>query len=132
MIIAVLSVVSLGSFARPQTRTVVVDTVCEAPIQDLLPVIKRFCYEFQACPDSLFEWAYKNLGEPEVVESKDKSKESKDVIQLDYKDRTYDPKTKTGDVAIDIYVLGVRWWKDQHLGTKYCSVPADGASEGYL
>ena len=119
MIIAVLSVVSLGSFARPQTRTVVVDTVCEAPIQDLLPVIKRFCYEFQACPDSLFEWAYKNLGEPEVVESKDKSKESKDVIQLDYKDRTYDPKTKTGDVAIDIYVLGVRWWKDQHLGTKY-------------
>ncbi len=119
MIIAVLSVVSLGSFARPQTRTVVVDTVCEAPIQDLLPVIKRFCYEFQACPDSLFEWAYKNLGEPEVVESKEKSKESKDAIQLDYKDRTYDPKTKTGDVAIDIYVLGVRWWKDQHLGTKY-------------
>lgn len=119
MIIAVLSVVSLGSFARPQTRTVVVDTVCEAPIQDLLPVIKRFCYEFQACPDSLFEWAYKNLGEPEVVESKDKSKESKDAIMLDYKDRIYDPKTKTGDVAIDIYVLGVRWWKDQHLGTKY-------------
>lgn len=119
MIIAVLLVVSLGSFARPQTRTVVVDTVCEAPIQDLLPVIKRFCYEFQACPDSLFEWAYKNLGEPEVVESKDKSKESKDAIMLDYKDRIYDPKTKTGDVAIDIYVLGVRWWKDQHLGTKY-------------
>ena len=22
-------------------------------------------------------------------------------------------------MSIDIYVLGVRWWKDQHLGTKY-------------
>lgn len=118
-LLALLSVAALCSFARPQTRAVVVDTVCEASIQKLLPVVNHFCYQFQACPDSLFSWAYKNLGEPEVVESKDKSKDSKDVIQLDYKDRIYDSKEKTGDVAIDIYVLGVRWWKDQHLGTRY-------------
>ena len=119
LLLALLSVVTLCSFARPQTRKVVIDTICEASIEQLLPVIRRFCYEFQACPDSLFEWAYMNLGEPEVKQTKEKSKESRDAIQLDYKDRTYDPKTKTGDVAIDIYVLGVRWWKDQHLGTKY-------------
>ena len=110
---------TVSAYCRPQTRGVVIDTVCEASIAQLLPVINKFCYQFQACPDSLFSWAYVNLGEPEVVESKGKTKESKDAIQLDYKDRKYDPKTKTGDVAIDIYVLGVRWWKDQHLGTKY-------------
>ena len=114
-----LLALSLCAYSRPQTRAVVMDTVVNAPINDLLPVINRFCYQFQACPDSLFLWAYKNLGEPEVVESSDKTKDSKDAIQLDYKDRVYDAKTKTGDVAIDIYVLGVRWWKDQHLGTKY-------------
>lgn len=114
-----LLALSLCAYSRPQTRAVVMDTVVNAPIKDLLPVINRFCYQFQACPDSLFLWAYKNLGEPEVVESSDKTKDSKDAIQLDYKDRVYDAKTKTGDVAIDIYVLGVRWWKDQHLGTKY-------------
>lgn len=114
-----LLALSLCAYSRPQTRAVVMDTVVNAPIKDLLPVINRFCYQFQACPDSLFLWAYTNLGEPEVVESSDKTKDSKDAIQLDYKDRVYDAKTKTGDVAIDIYVLGVRWWKDQHLGTKY-------------
>lgn len=110
---------SLCAYSRPQTRAVVIDTVCEASINELLPVVNRFCYQFQACPDSLFEWAYKNLGQPGVKESSGKTKESKDAIQLHYKDRQYDPKSKTGDVAIDIYVLGVRWWKDQHLGTQY-------------
>ena len=110
---------SLLVWARPQTRAVVKDTVVEASVKKLLPVINRFCYEFQACPDSLFGWAYTNLGEPDVVESEGKSKESRDAIQLDYKDRIYDQQAKTGDVAIDIYVLGVKWWKDQHLGTKY-------------
>lgn len=107
---------SLASFARPQHREVVIDTICNAPLHTLLAVTNRFCYQFQACPDSLFEWAYLGLGEEEVEEPK--TKESRDAIQLRYKDRAYDPHTKTGDVAIDIYVLGVRWWKDQHLGTK--------------
>lgn len=102
---------------RPQMREVVIDTVCNAPLHDMLVTANKFCYQFQACPDSLFDWAYIGLGEAEVAESK--TKESRDVIQLRYKDRMYDPKLKTGDVAIDIYVLGVRWWKDQHLGTKY-------------
>lgn len=108
---------SAGVHARPQTREVIIDTVCNAPLQQMLAVTNRFCYQFQACPDSLFKWAYLGLGEEEVTESK--TKESRDAIQLRYKDRVYDATLKTGDVAIDIYVLGVRWWKDQHLGTKY-------------
>lgn len=109
-------VLTMASFARPQKREVVLDTVCNASVETLLKVAERFCYEFQTEPDSLFSWAYKGTGEVEVKKSD--SKESRDVFQLIYKDRVYDPKLKTGDVAIDIYVLGVRWWKDQHLGTK--------------
>lgn len=105
------------TFARPQTREVIIDTICNAPLQEMLKVTKRFCYEFQACPDSLFQWAY--LGLEEKSDTMQTSKEGRTVIQLRYKDRVYDPKLKTGDVTIDIYVLGSRWWKDQHLGTKY-------------
>ena len=112
-----LLLVSATAFARPQMREVVRDSIVNAPFRDVLLTANRFCYEFQACPDSLFEWAYLGLDEAEIVESS--SKESRDVIQLRYKDRVYDPVNKTGDVAIDIYVLGVRWWKNQHLGTKY-------------
>ena len=108
---------STFTFARPQMREVVRDTIVNASWQTMLKTTDKFCYQFQACPDSLFEWAYLGLGEAEVAESK--TKESRDAIQLRYKDRMYDPNNKTGDVAIDIYVLGVRWWKDQHLGTKY-------------
>jgi hypothetical protein len=110
-------IVTMTMFARPQKREVIIDTICEAPIEQMIKVAEKFCYQFQACPDSLFTWAYVGTGELEVAESK--SKESRDAIQLRYKDRVYDSKQKTGDVAIDIYVLGVRWWKDQHLGTKY-------------
>ena len=102
--------------ARPQRREVVIDTICNAPLKQLLAVTNKFCYQFQACPDSLFSWAYQGTGEADVQEAK--SKEGRDAVQLRYKDRVYDPANKTGDVAIDIYVLGVRWWKDQHLGTK--------------
>ncbi len=103
--------------ARPQSRAVVIDTICNAPLSEMQKVASRFCYHFQACPDSLFEWAY--LGLNEIKKEEHKTKESRDAIQLRYKDRVYDPIHKTGDVAIDIYVLGVRWWKNQHLGTKY-------------
>ena len=110
---------SVSAFAaRPQTRAVIIDTVCNAPLKEVLKVTDRFCYEFQACPDSLFLWAYMGLHE-EIDPEKSKSKDSRSAIQLVYKDRIYDPKLKTGDVAVDIYVLGVKWWKDQHLGTKY-------------
>ena len=107
---------SAMAFGRPQRREVVIDTVCNASLHDLLEVVERYCYQFQACPDSLFLWAYLGMEEREITE--EKSKESRDAIQLRYKVRVYDAKLKTGDVAIDIYVLGVRWWKDQHLGTK--------------
>ena len=116
-LIALLLLTATAVLARPQKREVVIDTVCNAPLQKMLQVANRFCYQFQACPDSLFEWAYLGLGEKEIADAK--TKESRDAIQLRYKDRAYDPENKTGDVAIDIYVLGVRWWKNQHLGTKY-------------
>lgn len=116
ILIAFLVLMTGSVCARPQKRAVVIDTVCNAPLHEMRAVASRFCYQFQACPDSLFEWAYLGLGEEEVKPS---SKESRDVIQLRYKDRVYDPAHKTGDVAIDIYVLGIRWWKDQHLGSKY-------------
>ena len=108
---------SAVTFARPQTRSVIIDTVCNAPLQEMLKVTKRYCYQFQACPDSLFSWAYLGMDKSEE-EKIPQNKESRNAIQLIYKDRVYDPKMKTGDVALDIYVLGVRWWKDQHLGTK--------------
>lgn len=117
IVCCLLITMSCAAFARPQRREVVVDTVCNTSLKELLLVADRFCYQFQACPDSLFSWAYIGLGEQDTT--KQKTKESRDAIQLRYKDRVYDPKLKTGDVAIDIYVLGVRWWKDQHLGSKY-------------
>lgn len=104
-------------FARPQTRAVIIDTVCNAPMQKMLSTSNKFCYQFQACPDSLFSWAYLGIDKPQ--ENVPQTKESRNAIQLIYKERIYDPKLKTGDVTLDIYVLGVRWWKDQHLGTKY-------------
>ena len=111
--------VSTAVLAGPQQRSVVRDTVCNVPLREMLRVADRFCYQFQSCPDSLFSWAYVDLGsQKEEIEVK-KEKDSPNAIQLRYKDRVYDPVNKTGDVAIDIYVLGVRWWKDQHLGTKY-------------
>ena len=103
---------------HPQRREVIIDTICNASIEQLLMVADSFCYQFSACPDSLFKWAYLNM-EEEQDESKKHTKESRSAIQLVYKDRVYDRKQKTGDVAIDIYVLGVRWWKDNHLGTRY-------------
>lgn len=115
----VLSVFLLAAgmlFARPQKREVVKDTIVNAPLKTMLAVAERFCYQFQACPDSLFTWAYKGTGKVKTAEASTQKK--KNAIELNYKDRVYDPKQKTGDVAIDIYVLGVRWWKDQHLGTK--------------
>lgn len=117
LLLLLLAAVSGVAFARPQKRAVVIDTVCHAPLHDMLHVTNRFCRQFQSCPDSLFQWAYLGMEEREI--NKSNNKESRDVIQMRYKERTYDPKLKVGDVAIDIYVLGTRWWKDQHLGTKY-------------
>ncbi len=122
LILFILSSAILLS-ANPKKRGVMIDTVCHAPIAQLIQVADSFCYQFQACPDSLFLWAYLNLNDttPKNAQKKEvqKNKESRDVIQLRYKDRSYNAETKTGDVAIDIYVLGMRWWKDQHLGTIY-------------
>ena len=114
---AALVLLAVGSLsARPQKREVVIDTIVNAPFETMLQTVERFYYQFQACPDSLFDWAYLNMDDSQEEEV-EPTKESRSAIQLSYKDRIYDPQFKTGDVAIDIYVLGVRWWKDTHLGT---------------
>ena len=119
ILLAAFICLSVSAFAiRPQKRAVIIDTVCNASWQTTLKTMDKFCYQFQACPDSLFQWAFRGTGGQGKV-NEAKSKESRDAIQLRYKDRVYDPVYKTGDVAIDIYILGSRWWKDQHLGTKY-------------
>jgi len=105
-------------FSRPQRREVVIDTIVNASAEVMLQTVERFYYQFQACPDSLFSWAYLGLDAKPKKEEKI-TKDSRNAIQLVYNDRVYDPNLKTGDVAIDMYVLGVRWWKDQHLGTIY-------------
>lgn len=105
------------AFARPQRREVVMDTIVNTPLETMLQAAERFYFQFQACPDSLFQWAYMGLDDNKNKKDEKPTKESRNAIQLIYKDRVYDPAEKKGDVAIDIYVLGVRWWKDQHLGT---------------
>lgn len=119
IIILLLTLASTTMFARTQMREVVMDTICKAPLEQLQHVVDSFYYQFQACPDSLFGWIYLGLEEVSTEKEEEKTKESRDVIQLRYKDRVYDPTHKIGDVAIDIYVLGTRWWKDQHLVTQY-------------
>lgn len=114
-ILLCLTIPSLA--ARPQKREVIIDTICHAPLNVMLQLTNTFCRQFQSCPDSLYQWAYKGIDE--VDKENPKHKESRNAIQLHYKDREYDPISKVGDVAIDIYVLGSRWWKDQHLGTRY-------------
>lgn len=108
---------------RPQCRAVVVDTICHAPVEKLHEIANTFARQFQACPDSLFMWAYVGIQDSKPEETK--SKDSRSAILLTYKDRIYDPDHKIGDVTVDIYVLGVRWWKDQHLGTQ-CFVERPG------
>ena len=118
--------------ARPQTRAVIIDTICNAQVETMLQSVEKYCYQFQACPDSLFKWAYLGL-EEELNPKKKRTEESRDAIQLRYKDRIYDPTHKIGDVAIDVYILGVRWWKDQHLITNYtCTYPTPASIDTIL
>lgn len=122
--------------ARPKVRGVEKDTIAHCSMAAMRATVERFCYEFQADPDLLFKWAYLNTGspsqKPDTVaktpeqlkkeaeqRKKNESKDGKDAIRLVYKDRTYNPETYTGDVAIDIYVLGSRMFKDNHLVSVY-------------
>jgi len=99
-------------WARPQSRFVHADTICTASQAQLQALADRFAIEFQTDPDLLFEWAFKGTGDSNTGKDKD-------AIILRYKERKYDAKTKEGDVAIDIYVLGTRMFRDNHLKTKY-------------
>ena len=70
-LVLLLLCVTTAVLAGPQQRSVVRDTVCDVPLREMLRVADRFCYQFQSCPDSLFSWAYVDLGsQKEEVEVK--------------------------------------------------------------
>lgn len=128
-----LILVTTTTFARPKTRGVEMDTIAHCSLAAMENSIHKFCYQFQADPDSLFAWAYLNTGSETPGEQKaettntnaasknkrDESANGKDAIRLVYKDRMYDRIQQTGDVTLDIYVLGTPMFRDNHLGSIY-------------
>ena len=106
--------VSLCSWAaRPRNRFVRMDTVCHCSVGEFQHVVDSFFYQFQTgASDSIFEWAYLNTGGDGNT-----SEGGKDAVRLHYTTATYDHKTRTGDQALDIYVLGSKMFPDRHLIT---------------
>lgn len=98
--------------ARPQNRQVRVDTICSCTPARFQQVIDKFFYQFQTNSDSIFEWAYLNTGG-----DGDSTEGGKDAVALRYNKATYDSITRTGDLALDIYVLGAKMFADRHLIT---------------
>ena len=96
--------------ARPRDRHVIVDTTCNTSSAHFRQVIDKFFYQFQTGSDSLFQWVYLNTnGDGNYTEG------GKDAIALKYTTAQYDPVTKKGDQAMDIYVFGSRMFPDRHL-----------------
>lgn len=104
--------------AYQSTRMVVKDTIVNCNIQHMHEVTAFFCRQFQEDTDALFKWAFKGAEETGASVEEKKKKDNPDAIALRYQERTYNPQTKVGDLAIDIYVLGTAWWRNQHLGTQ--------------
>lgn len=102
-----------GAYAkRPQNRHVAVDRVCRCTEADFQRTIDRFFYQFQTNSDSLFTWVYLNTsGDGNEKEG------GKDAIRINYTEAKYDPAKKTGDIGLDIYVLGSKMFPDRHLLT---------------
>lgn len=111
-LVVMISLVAVICWGRPQSRYVHTDTICNASQAALQALADRMAYEFQTDPDLLFDWAFKGTGDQNTGKEKD-------AIILRYKERKYDADKKEGDVAIDIYVLGARMFKDNHLITRY-------------
>jgi len=122
-LLTIATLISFSAFAgRPQTRTFTFDTICSASMNQINEVIDRFAYQFQTDPDTLFSWVFSDTGsvggeEDATCNGQKIDSKGKDAIFLDYKPGTYDPVKRTGDVLIDIYILGVLWYRDTHLGT---------------
>ena len=98
---------------RPQDRHVLVDTVCRCTPAQFQKTIDRFFYQFQTNSDSLFNWVYLNTGG-----DGNEKEGGKDAIKLHYAEAKYDPVEKTGDLGLDIYVLGSKMFPNRHLYTR--------------
>ena len=101
------------SARRPQDRYVAVDTVCQCTPAQFQATINRFFYQFQTNSDSLFTWAYLNTGG-----DGNEKEGGKDAIRIHYTEAKYNPTDKTGDIGLDIYVLGSKMFPDRHLFTQ--------------
>lgn len=97
--------------ARPRDRHVYLDTICNCTATRFQQTLDRFFYQFQTGnTDSLFTWVYLNTnGDGDTKDG------GKDAIGLRYTYATYNPITKTGDQALDIYVLGSRMFPNRHI-----------------
>jgi len=98
--------------ARPTNRKVQLDTVCSCTPNRFQHVIDKFFYQFQTNTDSIYEWAYCNTeGDGNDTEG------GKDAIRICYNKALYDPITRTGDLGLDIYVMGIKMFSDRHILT---------------
>ncbi len=98
--------------SRPTNRKVQLDTVCSCTPNRFQYVIDKFFYQFQTNTDSIFEWAYLNTeGDGNASEN------GKDAIKIHYNNALYDSITRTGDLGLDIYVLGMKMFPDRHIIT---------------
>lgn len=114
--------------ARPRYRFVRMDTICQCTPAQFQQVVDSFFYQFQTGDsDALFEWAYLNTGGDGNT-----NEGGKDAVQLHYTTATYDHETRTGDQAIDIYVLGSKMFPDRHLVTISHGTRMDATYSGAL
>lgn len=113
--------------SRPRERAVVVDTICGCSAERFRQVVDKFFFQFQTNSDSLFQWVYLNT---EGDGNKDEG--GKDAIALRYGDAKYDPVTRSGDLAIDIYVFGAKMFADRHIYTQNYGTSMNATYSGRL
>ena len=125
----ILLFIVLSSWAaRPRIRFVKMDTVCQCTPAQFQHVVDSFFYQFQTgASDSLFNWAYLNTGGDGNTDEG-----GKDAVRLHYTTATYDAETRTGDQALDIYVLGSKMFPNRHLVTVSKGSRMDATYSGAL
>ena len=111
LILAILSVTAFAGNER-QTRRIVIDTVYDCSLERANFVVDTFMYALQTDINSLFDWAFVgtgNQGEPK----------GRDAVRVVYTGNSYEEATRTGLLTMNIYVLGVPWFKNRELESVY-------------
>ena len=111
LIVTILSITAFAGNER-QTRRIVIDTVYDCSLERANFVVDTFMYAMQTDINSLFEWAFigtGNQGEPK----------GRDAVRVVYTGNSYEEATRTGLLTMNIYVLGVPWFKNRELESVY-------------